>query len=138
MLLVLLNKICLQFTFIGGEPRPKSLKDFSWEKSPFSKKFRKANTAKEFTEIWDIHVAPCLDKKMGEYTKSSSQATSAPHEASAAAHKNTGSALNMQKCSSEVLPLELPKPKKQKQESEEEEHKEQEKRIDDCFVGKCM
>ena len=106
-------------------------------KSPFS---RKANTAKEFTEIWDIYVASCLDKKMGEYKKPSSQATSAPHEATAAAHKNTGSATphNMQKCSSEVLPLDLPKPKKQKQDSEEEEHKEQDKRIDDCFVGKCM
>ena len=126
--------MCFQFTFIGGEPRPKSLKDFSWEKSSFS---RKANTAKEFTGIWDIHVAPCLDKKTGEYKKSSSQATTAPHEASAAAHKNTGPH-NMQKRSSEVLPLELPKPKKQKQDSKEEEHKEQDKRIDGCFVGKCM
>ena len=129
----------MQFTFIGGEPRPKSLKDFSWEKSPFSKKFRKANTAKEFTGIWDIHVAPCLDKKTGEYMIPSSQATTAPHEASAA-HQNTGSATphKMQKRKSEVLPLELPKPKKQKQDSEEEEHKEQDKMIDDCFVGKCM
>ena len=41
-----------QFRFIKGEPRARALKNFSWEKSSFSRMFKEAKTAKDFIEIW--------------------------------------------------------------------------------------
>ena len=58
----------IQFRFANGEPRSRNISDFSWEKSPFSKKFRRAKTVKEFAEIWDKEVAPYLNSETGAFT----------------------------------------------------------------------
>ena len=43
------------------------MSNFSWEKSSFSKKFRKATSAQQFVGLWNKHVAPYLDPKSGKY-----------------------------------------------------------------------
>lgn len=129
----------MQFSLVGGEPKPKYLKDFSWEKSPFSRKFRKASTAEEFTAIWKLHVDPFLDKNSGEYRPIRASQDSATSQvitqSSANSQKSTQKRANAQLSGP---PLELPPAKKQKFSSEDTEDREQDQRIDNCFVGKSV
>ena len=57
-----------QFRFANGEPRARAIKNFSWEKSSFSRKFRNAKTAKDFLEIWHKQISPHLNVATGEYS----------------------------------------------------------------------
>lgn len=57
----------MQFRFSNGELRARSLKDFSWEKSSFSRKFKSAHSAEDFVAIWKKEVVPYHDEETGAY-----------------------------------------------------------------------
>lgn len=96
-----------QFKFTDGDPRGRSLADFGWEKSPFSRKFKNAHAPKEFMAIWDEHVATKLNVNTGAYDESKA---TAPVESTE---------------------LDLPKPKRAKEDTEEN----MDKKIDAAYSG---
>jgi hypothetical protein len=96
-----------QFKFTDGDPRGRSLANFGWEKSAFSRKFKKAHTPKDFMAVWDRDVAPQLNANTGAYDDSEATPSSA-----------------------ELVDL-APKPKKAREDTEES----MDKKIDAAYAG---
>ena len=146
----------MQFKFANGEPRARAISDFQWEKSPFSKKFRKAATAQDFVNIWQKHVSPFLDTTTGKCSPplstfnqldlhassgNKSASSGASSISTSRAKKSTSS--DQQESSSvstlgskRVTPtLVLPPSKKAKKDTSEQDR---DKKIEECYSGESL
>ena len=129
-----------QFTFVHGQPRPKAICDFCWEKSPFSKKFRKASAAKEFLGIWESHIQPELNTTTGKYSpvsqkQNSSRRSKSLGESSQQKNGKEGMSSSFGKPSRDspaLPPLLLPASKKAKPNPSE---KDGDQKIEECYAG---
>lgn len=64
----------MQFKFSHGEPRARSLCNLSWEKSPFSRKFKDSHNTGDFLTVWEREVLPHLNTNTGAYVSEAATA----------------------------------------------------------------
>lgn len=112
----LLYMLLLQFKFSNGEPRARALKDFSWEKSSFSRKFKSARSAEDFVAIWKKEVVPYHDDITGAYQGETD--------------KSTEQLQDMDETS--------PTPKRLKEDHTDENEGKIDKIIEDAYIGKTI
>ena len=107
---------------------------FAWDKTQFSRKFKKAKNVQQFMSVWNRNVAPFVDPSTGRFHPSQKNASSLTPNTSKESTSTPQERTVKRKETTTPPAMLLPNSKKSKQDDGSDDSK-VDKSIEKCYAG---